>query len=65
MEDGHGHKNGWLEAAARLKQVYGLQLSSTNTAEELSVAEVLEKEPAWFVFRCIVCGKVEERSRHT
>ena len=65
VKDGHGHKNGWLEAAARLKQVYGLQLSRTNTAEELSVTEIPEKELARFVFRCIVCGAVVERSRHS
>ena len=65
VKDGHGHKNGWLEAAARLKQVYGLNLSCTNTAEELSVTEVLEKEPARFIFGCIVCGMVEDRSGNT
>jgi len=64
VKDGHGHKNGWLEAAARLKQVYGLQLFSTNTSEELSVPEVLEKDPAGVDIRCIVGCIVVDRSSH-
>ena len=64
VKDGHGHKNGWLEAAARLKQVYGLHLSRTNTSEELSVPKVLEKDPAGFDMRCIVGCIVVDRSSH-
>ena len=56
VRDGHGHEKGWLDAADRLKQVYGLQLSSENSPEDLSVTEHLEQPPAGFVIGCIVCG---------
>lgn len=45
VKDGHGHKKGWLEAAIRLKTVYGLQLSPENSAEELSIPRSLSQEP--------------------
>ncbi len=65
VKDGHGHKKGWLAAAERLNKVYGLQLSRATSAEELSVKENPDKQVPKFVFRCVVCGAVVERARHS
>ena len=66
VKDGHGHKRGWLEAAHRLKQVYGLQLSPANSAEELFVPNKLSQNPVIrYVFRCTDCGMVIERCRRS
>ena len=66
VKDGHGHKRGWLEAANRLKQVYGLQLSPANSAEELFVPNKLSQNPVIrYVFRCTDCGMVIERCRRS
>ncbi len=65
VKDGHGHKKGWLEAAERLRKVYGLKLSRTNSAEELSVRPDPGKQAPNYVFRCVVCGAVVERTMHS
>ena len=66
VKDGHGHKKGWLEAADRLKKVYGLQLSPANSAEDLSIPIELSQEPTIrYLFRCTGCGLVIERSRRS
>ena len=66
VKDGHGHKRGWLEAADRLKKVYGLQLSPANSAEELFVPNKLSQNPVIrYVFRCTGCGLVIERCRRS
>ncbi len=66
VKDGHGHKKGWREAADRLEKVYGLQLSPSNSAEDLLVPSSLTHVPAVrYVFRCADCGLVIERSRRS
>ena len=66
VKDGHGHKNGWLEAAERLKKVYGLQLSPTNSAEELLIPKSLvQEQEVRYVFRCTGCGLVIKRYRRS
>ena len=65
VKDGHGHKKGWLTAAERLKKVYGLRLSRATSTEELSIKEEPDKQVPGFVFRCVVCGAVVKRTRHS
>ena len=66
VKDGHGHKKGWREAADRLKKVYGLELSPSNTAEELCVPDSLSQGSVIrYVFRCTECGQIIERSRRS
>ena len=66
VKDGHGHKKGWLVAAERLKKVYGLQLSPANSAEDLLIPKSLLQEPVLrYVFRCVDCEQIVERSKRS
>ena len=66
IQDGHGHRKGWREAADRLEAVYGLQLSPANSAEDLLVPSSLSQVPSVrYVFRCSDCGLIIERYRRS
>lgn len=64
VPNGSGHKRGWRAAANKIKDVYDIQLSVTNSAKSLGVIPELCSADK-YIFRCSGCGQVVSYSRRT